>query len=48
MMGFTGNPLTYAGVQAADRAARTVLQVVKQKKVTIKKNTLVYLINKTK
>ena len=48
MMGFTGNPLTYAGVQAADRAARTVLQVVKQKKVTIKKNTLVYLINKNK
>ncbi len=48
MVGFTGNPLTYAGVQAADRAARTVLQVVKQKKVTIKKNTLVYLINKTK
>jgi len=48
MMGFTGNPLTYAGVQAADRAARTVLQVVKQKKVTIKNNTLVYLINKTK
>ena len=48
MVGFTGNPLTYASVQAADRAARTVLQVVKQKKVTIKKNTLVYLINKTK
>lgn len=48
MVGFTGNPLTYAGVQAADRAARTVLQVVKQKKVTIKKNTLVYLINKNK
>ena len=37
MMGFTGNPLTYAGVQATDRAARTVLQVVKQKKVIIKK-----------
>ena len=48
MVGFTGNPLAYAGVQAADRAARTVMQVIKQKKVTIKKNTLVYLINKNK
>lgn len=48
MAGFTGNPLAYAGVQAADRAARSVLQVIKQKKVTIKKNTLVYLINKNK
>ena len=48
MVGFTGNPLAYAGVQAADRAARSVLQVIKQKKVTIKKNTLVYLINKSK
>jgi len=48
MVGFTGNPLAYAGVQAADRAARSVLQVIKQKKVTIKKNTLVYLINKNK
>jgi conjugative transposon TraM protein len=48
MVGFTGNPLAYAGVQAADRAARTVLQVIKQKKVTVKKNTLVYLINKNK
>jgi len=48
MVGFTGNPLAYAGVQAADRAARSVLQVIKQKKVTIKKNTLIYLINKDK
>jgi len=48
MVGFTGNPLAYAGVQAADRTARSVLQVIKQKKVTIKKNTLVYLINKNK
>jgi len=48
MVGFTGNPLAYAGVQAADRAARSVLQVIKQKKVTIKKNTLVYLISKSK
>ncbi len=48
MAGFTTNPLAYAGVQAADRAARTMLQVIKQKKVTIKKNTLVYLINKNK
>ena len=48
MVGFTGNPVAYAGVQAADRAARSVLQVIKQKKVTIKKNTLVYLINKNK
>jgi len=48
MVGFTGNPLAYAGVQAADRAARSVLQVIKQKKVTIKKNTLVFLINRNK
>jgi len=48
MVGFTGNPLAYAGVQAADRAARSALQVIKQKKVTIRKNTLVYLMNKNK
>ena len=48
MVGFTGNPLAYSGVLAADRAARSVLQVIKQKKVTIKKNTLVYLIHKNK
>jgi conjugative transposon TraM protein len=48
MVGFMSNPIAYAGVQAADRATKSVLQVIKQKKVTIKKNTLIYLINKSK
>jgi hypothetical protein len=41
----TSDPLTYAGVRAADRATRALLQRVRLKRVTIKKNTLVYLIN---
>lgn len=47
MLGVTNNPLTYAGIQAADRTAQSLLKMIKIKKVTIKKNTLVYLINKT-
>ncbi|MGV8092070.1 MAG: conjugative transposon protein TraM [Mangrovibacterium sp.] len=46
MFGVTGDPLTYAGIQAADRTAQSLLRTVRLKKVTIKKNTLVYLINK--
>lgn len=48
MFGVTSNPLTYAGIQAADKTAQSLLKMIKLKKVTIKKNTLVYLINKTK
>jgi conjugative transposon TraM protein len=48
MFGFTNNPLAYAGFQAADKTAQSILRMVKIKKVTIKKNTLVYLINKSK
>lgn len=48
MFGVTGNPLTYAGVQAADRTAQSLLRLVRVKKVTVKKNTLVFLINKPK
>lgn len=48
MFGMTGNPLSYAGVQAADRTARSLLRMVRLRKVTIKKNTLVYLINQPK
>lgn len=48
MFGVTSNPLTYAGIQAADKTAQSLLKMIKIKKVTIKKNTLVYLINKTK
>lgn len=45
LLGVTNDPLTYAGIRAADRAAQTMLKRVRLKKVTIKKNTLVYLIN---
>ena len=45
MMGVSTNPLTYAGIRAADRTAQTLLKKVRLKKVTVKKNTLVYLIN---
>lgn len=48
MLGVTNNPLTYAGIQAADRTAQSLLKMIRIKKVTIKKNTLVYLINKSK
>ncbi len=45
LFGVTNDPLTYAGIRAADRTAQTLLKRVRLKKVTIKKNTLVYLIN---
>jgi len=45
LVGVTGDPLTYAGIRAADRAAQTMLKRVRLKKVTVKKNTLVYIIN---
>ncbi|WP_159516906.1 conjugative transposon protein TraM [Sunxiuqinia indica] len=48
MFGVTGNPLTYAGVQAADQTARSLIRMVRIKKVTVRKNTLVYLSNKPK
>ena len=49
MLGVTGNPLTYAGIRAADRTAQTLLKRVRLKKETPRKNTMVYLINsKTK
>jgi len=45
MFGMTDNPITYAGIRAADRTTQTLLRRVRLKKVTVKKNTLVYLIN---
>ena len=45
MLGVTDNPLTYAGIRAADRTAQTILKRTRLKKVTVKKNTLVYIIN---
>ncbi len=48
MFGVSNNPLTYMGMQAADRTAQSLLKMIRIKKVTIKKNTLVYLVNKTK
>ena len=45
LFGFTNDPLTYAGVRAADRTAQTLLKRVRLKRVTVKKNTLVYLVN---
>ena len=48
MFGVSNNPLTYMGMQAADKTAQSILRMIKIKKVTIKKNTLVYLINKSK
>ncbi|BBE16306.1 conjugative transposon protein TraM [Aquipluma nitroreducens] len=48
MFGASNNPLTYMGMQAADKTAQSILRMIKIKKVTIKKNTLVYLINKSK
>ena len=45
LMGVSTDPLAYAGVRAADRTAQTLLKRIRLKKVTVKKNTLVYLIN---
>ena len=48
MFGVSDNPLTYMGIQAADRTAQSLLKMIRIKKVTVKKNTLVYLVNKSK
>jgi len=48
MFGGSNNPLTYMGMQAADRTAQSLLKMIRIKKVTVKKNTLVYLVNKSK
>ncbi len=45
LFGMTDNPLTYAGIRAADRTSQAFLKRVRLKKVTVKKNTIVYLIN---
>jgi conjugative transposon TraM protein len=45
LFGVTADPLAYAGVRAADRTAQSLFKMARLKKVTIKKNTLVYLIN---
>lgn len=45
LMGVTADPLTYAGIRAADRATQTMLKRVRLKKVTVTKNTRVYIIN---
>lgn len=45
LFGVTNDPLTYAGIRAADRTAQILLKSVRLKRVTVKKNTLVYIIN---
>lgn len=45
LFGVTANPLVYAGVRAADKTTQSLIRMVRLKKVTIKKNTIVYLIN---
>ncbi|WP_159523569.1 conjugative transposon protein TraM [Sunxiuqinia indica] len=45
LFGVTADPLTYAGVRAADKTAQSLFKTIRLKKVTIKKNTLVYLVN---
>ncbi|WP_346860819.1 conjugative transposon protein TraM [uncultured Draconibacterium sp.] len=45
LMGVTNNPLTYTSIRAVDRAAQTMLKRVRLKKVTVKKNTRIYIIN---
>lgn len=47
MFGVSNNPLAYMGMQAADRTAQSLLKMIRLKKVTVRKNTLVYLINKS-
>ena len=48
VFGSSSNPLTYMGIQAADRTTQSLLKMIRIKKVTVKKNTLVYLVNKSK
>jgi len=45
LFGVTNDPLAYAGIRAVDRTAQTLLKGVRLKRVTVKKNTLVYLFN---
>lgn len=45
LFGTTSKPLTYIGISAADRTSQSLLKMVRLKKVTVRKNTLVYLIN---
>jgi conjugative transposon TraM protein len=45
LFGVTNDPLTYAGIRAADRTAQILLKSVRLKRVTVKKNTLVYITN---
>lgn len=45
LFGMTDDPLTYAGVRAADRTTQILLKRVRLKKVIVRKNTIVYLIN---
>ena len=45
LFGVTADPLTYAGVRAADRTTQSLLKMTRLKKVTIRESTLVYLIN---
>jgi len=48
LLGSSENALAYAGIQAADRTARSLLRTVRLKRVTLKKNTQVFLINKSR
>lgn len=45
LFGVTANPLVYAGVRAADKTTQSLFKMIRLKKVTVKKNTIVYLIN---
>lgn len=45
LLGSSTEPLTAVGIQTAGQAAQSLMQVVRQKKVTLLKNTLVYLTN---
>lgn len=45
LTGVSDNPLTYTGIRAADRAAQTMLKRVRLKKVRVRKNTRIYIIN---
>lgn len=45
LWGMSNDPLSNMGISAADQTTRILLKRVRLKKVSIKKNTLVYLIN---
>ncbi|MBI9058352.1 MAG: conjugative transposon protein TraM [Labilibaculum sp.] len=46
LWGMSNDPLANMGISAADQTTRSLLKRVRLKKVSIKKNTLVYLISK--